>query len=59
MNRRELMIKDIDFLYFYDGLIDGKLEKRIIELLLENRKYDDIIDILITENKVGDENAEI
>lgn len=53
------MIKDVDFLYFYDGLIDGKLEKRMIELLLENRKVDEIIDILITENKVGDENAEI
>ena len=53
------MIKDVDFLYFYDGLIDGKLEKRMIELLLENRKVDEIIDILITENKVGDENAKI
>ena len=59
MNRGESMIKDVDFLYFYDGLIDGKLEKRMIELLLENRKVDEIIDILITENKVGDENAEI
>ena len=53
------MKKDDDILYFYDGLIDGKLEKRIIELLLENRKFDEIIDILITENKVGDGNAEV
>ena len=53
------MIKDIDFLSFYDGLIDGKLEKRIIELLLENRKFDNIIDILINENKLGDKNAQI
>lgn len=53
------MIKDVDFLNFYDELIDVKLEKKIIKLLLENRKVDEIIDILITENKVGDENAEI
>lgn len=53
------MIKDVDFLNFYDGLIDVKLENKIIKLLLENRKVDEIIDILITENKVGDENAEI
>ena len=59
MKRRAPMKKDDDILYFYDGLIDGKLEKRVIELLLENRKSDEIIDILITENKVGDENAEI
>jgi len=51
------MIKDDDILHFYEGLIDGKLEKRIIELLLKKHKFDEIIEILINENKVGDKNA--
>ena len=57
MKWRELMIIDDDILHFYEGLIDGKLEKRIIELLLKKHKFDEIIEILINENKVGDKNA--
>ena len=53
------MEKDLDYLNFFDGLIEEKTEKKIIELLLENREFEEIIDILVTEHREGNKNANL
>jgi len=53
------MEKDLDFFQFCEGLIDGKLEKRIIKLILENKSSDEIVETLVKEHREVDKNAKL
>jgi hypothetical protein len=43
------MQKDINFYQFCDYLIEDKLKKRLVELILKNKSYEEITEILIKE----------
>jgi len=53
------MEKDLDFFQFCEGLIDDKLEKRIIELILENKSFDEIVETLVKEHGEVGKNANL